>query len=221
MKYDAVFFDLDGTILDTSQGVIKAIDYIEKTYHLVALPIEEKMTFIGPPIQDSFQYHYHLTKEQAWELATAWRNIYKKNFLFDAKPYEGIYKVLRFCRDKGIKTGVATNKREDYTMKILIHFHFTSLFDCIAGTDFAGKQRKTDLIRKCMQYTDVLDGRRCLMVGDTEGDWRAAEQAGVHFLGVTYGFGYKKGTVINDHESNNTMKLCDDINSLLFYIMEE
>lgn len=190
MKYQAVFFDLDGTLLDTSKGIILATDYILEKFGLAPLTLKEKKIFIGPPIQDSFQQRYNLPMKQAWELATAWRDVYKDRFLLEAVPYEGIYDILRLCRKHGIKIGVATNKREDYTKKLLEHFGFTPFFDWIAGTDFEGKLKKADLIRLCMEKTSVSDGEKCLMVGDTEGDQKAALQAGVQFLGVTYGFGF-------------------------------
>ena len=194
MRFDAVFFDLDGTLLDTSAGVIKAIDHIAEIYHLPVLSLLKKRSFIGPPIQDSFQLHYGLSKEQAWELATAWRDAYKDLFLLEAEPYEGIYDVLRFCREYDIKTGVATNKREDYTKKLLDHFGFTPLFDYIAGTDFDGRMKKADLIRACMEKVGISNPEKCLMIGDTTGDMEAAKNAGVGFLGVTYGFGFVNGT---------------------------
>lgn len=207
MRFDAVFFDLDGTLLDTSSGVIKAIDRIAEIYHLPALSLLEKRSFIGPPIQDSFQQHYGLSKEQAWELATAWRDTYKDLFLLEAEPYEGIYDVLRFCREYDIKTGVATNKREDYTKIILEHFGFTPLFDYIAGTDFDGRMKKADLIRACMKKMGIFDPEKCLMVGDTTGDMEAAKNAGVGFLGVTYGFGFVNGT----KERIKLVSSCEDL----------
>lgn len=204
MRYQAIFFDLDGTLLDTSVGVIKAIDHIENEYHLPKLTVDEKQSFIGPPIQDSFQRHYGLSKERAWELATAWRDAYKDIFLLEAVPYDGIFDALRFCREHGIRTGVATNKREDYTRKLLEHFGFIPLFDCVAGTDLEGKLKKADLIRACMEKCELEHPDRCLMVGDTINDLEAANKAGTGFLGVSYGFGFSAGDaradlpVVND-----------------------
>lgn len=193
-QYQAVFFDLDGTLMDTSMGVIQAIDYIIETYRLPGLSEQEKRAFIGPPIQESFQVYCGCSKEQAWELATAWRDAYKEKFLLEAMPYDGIYDLLRCLRQKGIKTCVATNKREDYTRKLLRHFSFLPLFDCIIGSDFEGKRSKPDMIRLCMEQTEMTDSERCLMVGDTAGDAAAAQKASVDFLGVTYGFGFTAGT---------------------------
>lgn len=194
MKYEAVFFDLDGTLLDTSPGVIKAIGHVVKEYRLPELSEEVKRSFIGPPIQDSFERQYGLTKERAWEIATCWREIYKDEYLLYAGPYDGIYELLEYCHKAGVRTGVATNKREDYTRTLLDHFKFTPLFDCIAGTDMEGKLKKADLIRVCMERTGVTEPRNCLMVGDTRNDKDAAERAGVDFLGVTYGFGFNDET---------------------------
>lgn len=208
MSCQAVFFDLDGTLMDTSGGIMHATDYVVEKFHLAALTEDELRSFIGPPIQDSFQHHYGLDKDQAWKLATAWRNAYKDKFLLEAVPYEDIYDVLRLCRKQGIKTGVATNKREDYAQELLGHFHFTPLLDCIVGTDFEGKLRKPDLIRICMDKTGVTDEKQCIMVGDTAGDWKAARKAGVNFLGVSYGFGFK---VFDTGEEFEIVKCCNEI----------
>ncbi len=192
MAYQAVFFDLDGTLLDTSSGVLNALDYVERQEQLPRLGRSEKQKFIGPPIQESFERYYRISKEQAWRLAAIWRDVYKDIYLFDALPYEGIRDVLLFCRDNGIKTGVATNKREDYARKLLEHFRFTPLLDCIAGTDFEDSRNKADLIRVCVQKTGIRDAQKCLMVGDTDGDLDAARQAGVPFLGAAWGFGFSR-----------------------------
>lgn len=212
MQYQAVFFDLDGTLMDTSEGVLKAIDYIIDTFHLLPLSRDVKRSFIGPPIQQSFQMHYGCTPERASELAAAWRDAYRLYFLLDAVPYNGIYDLLRFLRRKGIKSGVATNKREDYTLQLLEHFSFKPLFDCIVGSDFAGKRSKTDMIRLCMEYTGVTDADKCLMIGDTTSDMTAAREAGIAFLGVSYGFGYTKNSCTPEILLANS---CEEIQTMV------
>lgn len=212
MGYDAVLFDLDGTLLDTSEGITMATGYVIKQFGLPSLTDEEQRSFIGPPIQESFQRHYNLSKERARELATAWRNAYKDIFLFEAIPYEGIYEALRVIRNRGIKTGVATNKREDYTKRLLEHFGFTELFDYIAGTDLEGRLKKSDLIRACVDKLGVLDGKRCLMVGDTVNDLEAAKKANVDFLGVTYGFGFTH----LDADNVQTVQNCEELQRVIY-----
>lgn len=207
MKYTAIFFDLDGTLMDTSEGIIHATETIIRTHGLETLNEEEKRRFIGPSIQDSLRDRYRITKEYAWKLATEWRNIYKEKYLLEATPYEGIYEVLHFCQAKRIKTGVATNKREDYATKLLDHYGFAQVLDCIAGTDFAGKRKKVNLIQICMAKVGVTDPQNCLMVGDTEGDLEAAKKANVDFLGVSYGYGFS----VEDARKVNLVHSCREI----------
>lgn len=211
-KYDCIMFDLDGTLMDTSSGILNCLDFIVEQFHLVPLSDQEKHCFIGPPIQESFQKHYSCSQERAWELAVAWREAYKEKFLLRAEPYDGIYDLLHKLRQAGIKTGIATNKREDYTLKLLKYFSFLSLFDCIVGSDFAGKRSKVDIICMCMKQIGVTKAERCLMVGDTIGDFTAAQKAGVDFLGVTYGFGFVIGQSIPNHKMANS---CGEIRAAI------
>ncbi len=212
MQYELVLFDLDGTLMDTSIGVIKTIDYIIDKFRLPELDEKAKQSFIGPPVQNSFRTHYNCSEERAWELATAWRNAYKDIFLLDAAAYDGIYELLEYLRKCGIKTAVATNKREDYTKKLLEHFSFTPLFDCIIGSDLDGKRTKPDMIRLGMEQCGVAEPAHCLMIGDTMGDCNAAREVGADFLGVTFGFGFKPGA---DNGGIKTADSCAEIRNII------
>lgn len=190
MKTTCIIFDLDGTLMDTSKGILNGIDFIIDQFHLTPMDDLKKQTFIGPPIQDSFQSHYCCSTEESWELATAWREVYKDRFLLEAVPYNDIYDLLQRLKQKNVKMCVATNKREDYTMKLLEYYGFIPLFDFIAGSDLEGKRSKADMIKMCMEWFGEKDPGRYLMIGDTEKDLEAAQEVGVNFLGVTYGFGF-------------------------------
>ena len=63
--YDAVIFDLDGTLLDTSEGIYKSVTYAIDTLGFEKIPSEVLRTFIGPPTQNSFARVYGLEKEEA------------------------------------------------------------------------------------------------------------------------------------------------------------
>ena len=217
MRYQAVFFDLDGTLLDTSEGIIKAIEYIVNQFDLPELEEKEKLAFIGPPIQNSLQKRYGLSATKAWEIASAWRDIYKDKFLLMAKPYDGMLIVLRRIRDCGIKIGIATNKREDYAVKLLEHFQFLPLLHCVVGTDFQGKRSKSEIIHLCRERVDVNEPACCLMVGDTLSDLTAAKSAGVPFVGVTWGFGFSD----REKKSKQVRSLVRNSEELMAYILSD
>lgn len=189
--YDYIIFDVDGTLLDTTEGVLSAVKYTIIVSGLPRLPKEALLTFIGPPIQDSFRKHYGIEGAKLQELATIFRNQYKDVDLLKAVPYEGIYDVCEKLKEAGIKIGVATYKRQDYAERILKHFKFDRYSNYLYGADHENKLKKMDIIKLCMDEMGVIDKKRVLMIGDSSHDAIGAEKIGVDFLGVTYGFDFK------------------------------
>lgn len=190
-KYKIVVFDVDGTLLDTTEGVLSSVIYTIKEHRLRMLPEEQLKCFIGPPIQDSFQKFYHCSKEDAQQLAETFRNRYKDIDLLKAVPYPGIYEVFEGLKTEGIKLAVATYKRQDYATKILEHFGFHKYTSVLYGADPYNKLKKKDIIEKCMIDLGEMDYSQAVMVGDSDNDAIGALNLGMHFLGVTYGFGFK------------------------------
>ncbi|MCQ2519078.1 MAG: HAD-IA family hydrolase [Lachnospiraceae bacterium] len=190
MQVKYVIFDLDGTLLDTSVGVKQAICYTVKQYGL-PVPTEEEMdTFIGPPIYESFVRYYKMSDEESKKATEIFRDAYKNQFLMGATAYDGIYDLLKKLKSLGIKTGVATNKRDDYAKVLLRGFGFDEYFDFILGSDMENKMKKPDIVIKCMEALGAVDKQEVILVGDTVFDMEAAEQIGIGFIGVTYGFGF-------------------------------
>ena len=68
--FDVVVFDVDGTLLDTSEGVLASVKYTIKEHNLPEVDEEVLKTFIGPPIQNSFSKVYGLKGDILQELAT-------------------------------------------------------------------------------------------------------------------------------------------------------
>ena len=190
-KYDLVIFDLDGTLLDTTEGVLQAVKYTINEMGYKMLNDDELASFIGPPIQNSFADAYNLKGEILQTIATTFRNRYKDFELFKAKPYEGIYYLFSELMNKKIKTAVATYKREDYAISLLQKFNFQNYTNIMYGADHENKLSKKDIIKKCIDTAQVTDMGKVVMLGDTVHDALGAKQMGIDFIGVTYGFGFK------------------------------
>ncbi len=189
-RYDVAVFDLDGTILDTTEGVLAAVKYTIEKMGYRMLSEERLESFIGPPIQDSFAAAYGLSGPVAQELATVFRERYKGPDLMKAKPYEGIYEVCQELLDRGIVPVVATYKREDYAIKLLKHFGFEKYMKVMHGGDNENRLKKEDIIRMSIAEAGASNLRRAVMIGDTLHDARGAEKLGMDFIAVTYGFGF-------------------------------
>ena len=190
-KYDTVLFDLDGTLLDTSKGVVMAIEYTIKQMNLEPLPLETMLSFIGPPIKVSIKKTFNLSDAETNKALEIWRDYYGSTAIFEAEVYDGIIETLEMLKNKEIKIGVATYKKEDFAVKVLNHFGIGKYFDQISGADGYGKLTKSDVIKNCLTALNVTDLGTVLMVGDSDNDSKGAKEIGVDFVGVTYGFGFK------------------------------
>lgn len=201
-KYEAVLFDLDGTLLDTSEGIVKSVNETIEHYDLVRPPEEDLLKFIGPPIEWSFEGRCGCKGDFLTEVTAYFRDRYSNHNLLLAAPYEGIYDLLGYLNDKGIPVGIATYKKQDYAEKLLTAKGFDNYTDHINGSDYGGKLLKKDIIKLCIDSLGVTDVSKVLMVGDSCHDAGGAKLVGAPFAGVSYGFGFGAfgGEDINEFE---------------------
>ena len=191
MKIKTVLWDVDGTLLNTREGLTAAYRYAIEQCHLPAKTDEELSSFIGPTPQTIFKTHFGLNEEDAQHAANIFRERYKSHDLFKAFLYPGVEDVLSGLDKAGIQQAIATNKRQDYATAICKHFGLADYCAPIIGADNGNKLTKADLIKKCLEELEISDPSSVVMIGDTEGDKQAAQAAGVQFLGVNYGFGFR------------------------------
>lgn len=195
-QFKCAVFDVDGTLLDTSEGLISSVRYTIARHGARPLGDETIRSFIGPPIQDSFRRIYGYPEDVIREMAATFREHYKGEDLLKARPYEGIYEALAKLKEAGVTVAIATYKRQDYATRILEHFHFDRYTQHMFGSDFDGKLRKEDIIRLSLRAAGIEDNADAAMIGDSENDALGAERVGAAFLGVTYGFGFGSGAEI-------------------------
>lgn len=215
MKYETVLFDLDGTLLDTTEGVIESVVYTIKELKL-PLPDESTLsTFVGPPMQESFIRVFGVSKDEGQKASETFRAHYKSNGLFKAVPYKGIEETLEKLVDKGYKLAVATYKKEDAAIAILEHFSLSKYFKIIYGADKENKLTKADIIEKCITDTDTSDKEKVVLIGDSEYDAIGAKNANIAFMGVTYGFGFKSSEDVMQYPNEGAADKANQIWTLI------
>lgn len=206
----AVLFDLDGTLLDTTVGVLESAIFAAKELGYRELPHETMLSFVGPPIQNSFMKWYGCNQEKAQEAANVFRTYYKENALLKATLYPGLIDILKELKMRNIKIGVATYKREDYAISILKHFGIAPFCTTMHGADNFNKLTKADIVNMCIDELGT-EKSEVVLVGDTEHDALGAERAGVPFLGVTYGFGFKTKADLDNYPNIGCAKNANEI----------
>lgn len=207
--YKYILFDLDGTILDTTQGVIDAVK-ITITQYGFSMPSDEILkSFVGPPMQKSMAETFNLDKETALQVANNFRANYKKYSLYKAELYPNIIEMFEKLIDKGFKIAIATNKSHENAEGIIKYFGLDKYCDYYMGSDLAGKLTKADIVEKCIEVLNA-DKKQTVLIGDSEFDLVGAKHVGIDFLGVTYGFGFKMQEDIQGNLFFNNVKALTD-----------
>lgn len=206
MVINSILFDLDGTLLDTTRGVICAVRETMKEYNF-SIPNDNILkSFVGPPMQLSFERYYKIEKNNALAVANRFREIYRENFLYMADLYPNTINVLKALKEEGYSISVATNKSHENAMMILKYFHISDYCSSMMGSDLNGIMKKADIINECIKE-EGTHKENVVYVGDSEYDLIGANEAGVTFIGVTYGFGFNKGGKYDFPVIDNIMEL--------------
>lgn len=188
MKYKNLLFDLDGTLTDSSEGIIKSALYAFEKMQITSPGENDLYTFIGPPLGDSFVKHGVEEKDKDKAVAI-YRERYNSIGKFENAPYPGMINLLKKLKDEGYKLYVATSKPEKTAIEVLDHFDMTGYFDEIAGATVDGsREKKDDVIRYLLDKIGE-DESDTVMVGDTNFDVLGAAELGIPCIAVTWGFG--------------------------------
>lgn len=217
MKIKNVIFDLDGTLLDTTEGILESVKYVIRRLGCHELPFELLLKFIGPPIQQSFITYLGMNPEQAQKAADMFRDYYKTKSLLKAVPYAGIYELCNSLAHRQISMAVATYKREDYARILMQYYDFSDYCNPIHGGDNHNKLKKDAIVEMCMKEMGAAKDNTVL-VGDTQNDAMAAERVGISFLAVTYGFGFKDLSTANEFANIGVADTPMEIADIIFNI---
>ena len=210
----SAIFDLDGTLLDTSEGIISSVTKLIEHFGYGSLTPEQYRSFIGPPINRHLKAIFGLSDEESIEAMNYFRVEYAKGDIYRSKIYDGLVDLLQNLRKDGIKLGVSTYKREDMAKSLLEEKGLAELFDVIHGSDAAATLSKADVVT--MTINDLGNSAsETVMIGDSDNDAIGAEGAGAKFIGVTYGFGFKDKTAIEAFANIGIADSCEEIFSII------
>ena len=192
MKYNNIFFDLDGTITEPAMGITNAIIYALDKYGIKVEDRTSLYKFIGPPLRDSFREVYGFDKDKAEDAVVYYREYYAEKGILENEIMPGIKDALIRLKNAGCKLFVATSKPEIYAEQILEHLGLLQYFDIVAGSLLDGSRDKKELVIEYLLKEIEAAGLDCsksIMIGDRNFDIEGAKVCGLDNMGVTFGYG--------------------------------
>lgn len=192
-EYQYILFDLDGTLTDPKEGITKSVAYALQQFGIKEENLDSLCKFIGPPLQESFEVYYGMSRESAAIAVEKYREYFAPCGLFQNKVYEGIEKLLKELKEGGRCLMLATSKPTVYARQILEHFRLDSYFDYIVGSELDGSRvKKGEVIAYALKEAGVAEVEQAVMIGDRKHDVIGAKENGLDSIGVLYGYGSKE-----------------------------
>lgn len=189
MIFTAAVFDVDGTLIDNSEGIFNCIRYALQKMNLPDMDDEQLRPFIGPPLFESGKKILLLDDENAERFVTLYRERYSVKGFAETRLYDGVPEMLAALQDNGLKMAIATGKPLQFIEKILPLFDLEKYFCGIHGITFTDHESdKVTFIKRSLADCNSTE-EQTLMIGDRHNDMEAAKSAGVFAAGVKWGFG--------------------------------
>lgn len=189
-KYDVILFDLDGTLTDSSPGIMNSIVYALKKYNISVENTDDLRKFLGPPLHESFRDFYGFDDEKSMEAVGFYREYFSTKGLLENEVYSGIREMLEDLKENGKRLILATSKPQPFTDRIMEHFDLAKYFEFIAGSNMDGtRSKKAEVIAYALESCGIMGKSNVVMVGDREHDIIGAKTVGIDSVGVEYGYG--------------------------------
>ncbi|MBQ9511633.1 MAG: HAD hydrolase-like protein [Lachnospiraceae bacterium] len=194
MKY--LLFDLDGTLTRSGDGIMNGVKFALLSIGIEETDTDKLSTFVGPPLEESFAFHYGIPAEEVKPLIVKYKEYYDVKGVYESAPYEGIPETLQALKDKGFFLAIASSKPQELVDLVTDHFKIAHFFDLRVGSTPDRKiVEKPDVIRLVFQKIAAQTGEaeedvknNSIMIGDRKYDVNGAHAVGIPCIGVRYGY---------------------------------
>lgn len=188
-KYDAVIFDLDGTLLDTLDDLTNSVNAVMEQYQMPQYSREQIRSFVGNGIRRLMQRVIPDGEDnpQFTEIYDAFRQHYNIHCMDETEAYPGIMALLERLRKDGYQIAIVSNKA-DFAVKKLRDIYFKDLIEVAIGErEDVRRKPAPDTVYQALRELGA-ELSRAVYVGDSEVDVQTAANAGMDEIIVTWGF---------------------------------
>lgn len=191
--YQFIFFDFDGTLVNTINGTRESAIYALKHFNISISDAEDiGNIFCGPPLKESFK-KYNVNDEDIEEAIKLYRKYQSENTIECNEIYNGIQEMLDTLKKKGKKLIIVTAKLEQTAIKILKYLNIFKYFDIVVGaTADSSRITKKEVIKYAINNIENIDLTKSIMIGDRTSDIKAGIENEMDTIGVLYGMDTKE-----------------------------
>ena len=215
MKYKAVLYDMDGTVLDTLGDLVSAVNYTLEHFGLPLRSVEEIRGFLGNGAKNLITRSAPegTAPEKIEEMLEFYLPWYNSHCQILTAPYEGIIELMQELRAMGVKQAVISNKQDSAVKPLAAHYFPGLLESALGESESVKKKPNPDAVLAALQELGV-DKCDAIYVGDSEVDVQTAINADMDCAAVSYGFRSEEELI-----ASGAKVICHSVKELRDYIM--
>jgi len=186
-----LIFDLDGTLVDTSEDITRALNYALKPFGYPPLSNEQTKKLVGDGISRLIEKVIGEGRREFEQIRQSFLDYYGKHIADHSRPYPDVVETLERLKD--YKKAVVTNKREALARALFRQLDLNRFFDLIVGSDTTDETKPSPVPLQYVLGRLGVSPEEAVMIGDGLTDIKAGRAAGVRTVGVGYGYkGYEE-----------------------------
>jgi phosphoglycolate phosphatase len=186
----AVFFDLDGTLVDSQEDLTNAVNHVRSAFSLSPLTVDAVRLKVGKGARNLIRQVLPDVSDFDFERALASFLDFNRRHIADkTRLYPGMQEVLTELAAGNIRMAVITNKNEDLSALLLKALGIYDLFERISGGDTYPEKKPLPLpLLKVAEKMEV-GPHECVMAGDSINDIQAGQRADMATIACRWGYG--------------------------------
>ena len=181
-----ILFDLDGTLIDSTEAILESFHNSFAFYNLPSPDDEKIKALIGHPL-DVMYKELGVQEDRVWDLVATYKEHYRKistqKTVLLQNAREAVNEAAKFA-----SLGIVTTKTGKYSQVLMEHFELMDKFDVLIGREHVQNPKPhAEPILKALEKFDTHN-KEIWMIGDTKLDLMSAKNAGVNSIGVLSGY---------------------------------
>lgn len=188
-KYDAVVFDLDGTLLNTLEDLADAVNFVMEAHRYPVRTIEEVRCFVGNGIRRLMEQAVpeNVAGDEFERVFEEFKNYYTAHCQMKTRAYDGIMSLLKVLNEKGYAMAIVSNKNHAAVCELNDIYFKEYINVAIGQKDGIRKKPAPDSVMQALKELGK-EKESAIYVGDSEVDFATAENSGMDCALVTWGF---------------------------------
>ena len=185
----SLIFDLDGTLVDSLPGIADSLNRTLEAHDLPQHPLQAVRNFVGNGLRVLIERAApEASGERLESIVTAFKKDYAHSWIDGTRPYPAITHLLKEFQRDGYQMAVLSNKTHEFTSNITRELfpliHFTLVLGQQDGVPHKPHPAGALKIANAMG----CNPKQCILIGDSMADAETADNAGMAFIGATWGY---------------------------------